>query len=362
MANTGTYDVNDLLNYDNTTAEAFGYDQLNEVITRELEAVNAVVSEATSLFATETTEREEGAPTGGAPRMVRVNPDYGRSRGQKGAAAAKRGFPLESLEYAVGWTALYLKRATPADIAKTTLDARIAYEGAMRDGLMRAFFRPTNYVFYDYVTPDKLPVDVKALANGDGEVPPTSATGKKFTGAHNHFFATSGLTAAGVNAAVTTVSEHYEGNQIIIYISADDEPSWRNLAGFNPYLPSNIQPALGSTVGVGALDTTITDNRPIGVWQSGAVVHTKSWVPTGYAIPINLNAPKPLKKRVDKLASLRGLFLAGDNVAAPLQATAFQAFFGFGASERYAASVLYTGGASYVSPLTTMYADEEGSA
>lgn len=361
---TGTYDLTDLLGIEDQPAEVFGYDRLNEIIQRDISATNTVVNEVMSLFAVETTEREEGAPTGGTSRMVRIDPDYGRSRTQKPSeGAAKRGFPLDAHEVAAGWTAMYLREATPSDLARTTLSARGAYIGALRDGLMRAFFTPTNYTFYDYVTPDKMPVDVKALANGDGEVPPTTATGKRFSGAHNHYLANDGLTIAALLEAGRTVTEHYDNNRLVVYISADDEATIKGLAagGFAPYLPSNIITPQTAPIGVGSLDLTQTDDRPIGVLPNGAVVHTKPWVPHNYALSINMNAPRPLKRRVHRNAGLRGLFLAAENVAAPLQAQAFQAYFGFGASDRYAASVLYFGGDTYEAPEYTDYADEEGS-
>ncbi len=362
MAQTGTYDLNDLLGIDDQPAEIFGYDRLAQVITTELNAVNAVVNEATALFAVDTIEREEGAPTGGVGRMVRIDPDYARSRTQQTPrAAAKRGFPLEALEHAVGWTAMYLRMATPADVARTTLDARGAYIGALREGIMKAFFKPTNFTFYDYVTPDKMPVDVKAMANGDGEVPPTTSTGKRFSGSHNHYLAAAALSITEATEVVRTVTEHYEGNRVVVYISTDDEAAWKSLPGFAPYLPGNIIPLQTGPIGVGSLDISQTDDRPIGVLPNGAVVHTKPWIPFKYAIAINLNAPRPLKRRLHRMAGLRGLFLANENVAAPLQASAFQSYFGFGASERYAAAILYTGGSVYTAPTFREYDDDEGS-
>lgn len=361
MAQTGTHDLVDLLNIDNTDVQNYGLEQLNEVITRELQAVSQATTEALSLFAVDTTEREEGAPTGGNPRMVMIDPDYARSRTQKGSGAGKRGYPLHALEYAAGFTAMYLRQATPADVARVTLNARTAYVGATRDALMRAFFNPVNYTHSDYVTNDKMDVAVKALANGDGEVPPITTSGKRFTGTHNHYLAVNGLTATAADNLVKHVSEHYEGNRIIVYISADDEATWRALPGFAPYQPGNIVTPQNQLAAVGTLDISQTDDRPIGVLPNGAVVHTKPWVPHLYSIAINLNAPKPLKRRIHKKATMQGLFLNAENVAAPLQAQAFAAFFGFGASERYAAAVLYAGGTVFTAPEFDFWADEEGS-
>lgn len=361
MAQTGTHDLQDLLNLDNTDVTTYGLQELNEVITKELVAVTNATTEALSLFAEDTTEREEGAATGGNPRMVMIDPDYARSRTQRGSGASKRGYPLHALEYAAGFTAMYLRQATPADVARVTLNARTAYVGATRDGLMRAFFTPTNYDFVDYVTNDNLAVNVKALANGDGEVPPITTSGKRFTGTHNHYMATATLTAANADALVKNVSEHYEGNRIVVYISADDEAAWRGLAGFAPYQPGNIITPQNQLAALGALDISQTDDRPIGVLPNGAVVHTKPWVPHFYSIAINLNAPKPLKRRQHKKATMQGLFLNAENVAAPLQAQAFAAFFGFGAGDRYAAAVLYAGGATYTAPEFDFWNDDEGS-
>lgn len=365
MAQTGTHDIQDLLNYNNTTAETYGYDRLLEVINRELTALNRVVDEQMALFATPTTQRTEGAPTGGALRMVDVDPDYGRTRTQKGRGSAARGFPLTAKEVAVGWTAMYLRLATPADMAQHVISARTAYVGALRDGLMNAFFRPTNYIAYDSVVAntDQMPIAVKALANSDGEVFPASSTGRTFDGTHNHFAYSNDLSVAAADDLVRNVTEHYEGNRIIVYISTNDESRWRALAGFAPYMPGNIVTAQNVTVAAGNLDISQTDDRPIGVLPNGAVVHTKPWIPANYAVAINTNAPRPLKRRIYPVASMQGLFLHAENVAAPLQAQSFMAFLGFGASERTAASVLYyaAGASSYVAPTFNTYRDEEGS-
>ena len=363
MAPTGTHDLHDLLNYNNVIAEQYGYDNLNEVISRELSAVNAATTAALALFATDTTEREEGAPTGGNPRMVMIDPDYARSRTQRGMSAGKRGYPLHALEYAAGFTAMYLRQASVAEIARTTLNARLAYVGALRDGVMRAFFTPTNYTFQDYVTPDRMPVQVKALANGDGEVPPITAAGKRFTASHNHYLA-GPLTAENADRLVKEVTEHYEGNRIVVYVSADDEAAWRGLSGFLPYLPASIVAGQNQAQAVGTLDITQTDDRPIGVLPNGAVVHTKPWVPHGYALAINVNAPKPLRRRLHKNPAMQGLFLNAENIAAPLQAQAFAAFFGFGVAERWAAAVHYFGpdhASGYRAPKFSEWADDEGS-
>lgn len=361
MAQTGTHDLQDLLNVDNTDVQTYGLAELNEVITRELQAVSNATTEVLALFAEDTTEREEGAATGGNPRMVMIDPDYARSRTQKGSGAAKRGYPLHALEYAAGFTAMYLRQATPADVARVTLNARTAYVGATRDGLMRAFFTPTNYDHVDYVTNDRLAVNVKALANGDGEVPPITTSGKRFTGTHNHYLAYAALTSTAADALVKHVSEHYEGNRIVVYVSADDEAAWRAVPGFAPYAPGNIITPQNQLAAAGTLDISQTDDRPIGVLPNGAVVHTKPWVPHFYAVAINLNAPKPLKRRLHKKANMRGLFLNAENIAAPLQAQAFAAFFGFGAGDRYSAAALYFNGTTYAAPEFDFWSDEEGS-
>jgi hypothetical protein len=267
------------------------------------------------------------------------------------------GFPLEGWQYAIGWTQRALDRATANKIARQTTNALEAHVRKLQARLKQAFYRPTNYSTRDYLSENKINLDVKAFYNGDGAPIPMGPNGEVFPSTHSHYLV-GPLDGARAAALIGTVREHSNGAEVRVVIALDDEAAWRALPNFTPYLEAGILRGPGNRTD-GTLDVANPANRPIGK-VNGAEVWVKPWAIGGYPIAYDLNGPRPLALRVSPVTGVAGgavrspaLRLASENRAYPLIAQFMEAEFGFGAQRRGAAAILYTGAAAgqpYVVP------------
>jgi hypothetical protein len=349
-AATGTHTLADLQRITNQTVTQFGIENVLPVIQAELEAHNRVLNDNMSAFVQMTTEREEAA--GGSTSLDMEEADeYNRPRGQKPGDPYKVGYPLRRFTAAVGWTAEFFNQASPASLVERLLEVEAAHARELQRGIRAALLRGTNYDFVPYISDLRdTSVNVKALYNGDGNVPPLGPQLDTFAGSHNHYLANATLTNAIVGSLINTVAEHALNARVQIWINKADEASYRAVTDFRPYLDIRERPRLDQNTGVPILDTGNINNRAIGL-INGAEVWVKPWQLANYSVAVNVAADdKPLKKRETVEAARRGLRPIAEVANFPLQARVFEALFGFGAFNRGAAAALYVGGGSYVTP------------
>lgn len=344
---TGTYTVADLL-ANRTVSSAivadFGPDALVEPLQQALAIHNAQVSAIVAEFAGETEERFGVFGVAVDAEMQDVD-EFGQGVTQKNNAWGKVEYPLRKKQYAMGWTNDYFQRATVKDMVERQMGAQRGHVKALRDGIRDALFGATNYVFRDRFD-DGRDLTVRRLANGDGEPIPDGPNGEKFDGAtHNHYRATTATSGAGLatalDALIETVVEHGHGGEVRLYINRANAAAVQELPKFKALLPVAIVAGIQNDHARGALDITRTDNREIGFYD-GFPVWTKPWVPADYYV---CNAAgsvaKPLKMRVPKQQSLRGLRRVAQYGNHPLHTEHLEALFGFGGWTRTAAAVLY---------------------
>ena len=351
MSKTGTYTLKDLQDISSPTVTQFGLEAVQEAVQNELQAHNLQVGQMLADYAQPTTEREEADATGQLlDGVMEKGDEFSRARTQKPDKAGKVGFPLEKFIYAIGWTAEYLQNATPAQIATATLNAERAHRRMLLEGVRGALFRPTNYTFNDYLTTNPIDIGVRALFNGDGNVPPLGPNLEEFDGAHTHFLAVNGLTVNAANSLILTVAEHTNDGNVRIHINVAQEAAWRGLTGFVPLTDVRVRVGADQVIGQAALDTSRINNRLIGYFN-GAEVWVKPWIYNNYALALDANARvKALSMREHADASRRGLRTVAEIVTYPLQSQYMEAWVGFGVKNRGAAAALYTGGGAYVDP------------
>jgi hypothetical protein len=349
-APTGTHTLADLQRITDQTVTQFGIENVLPVIQAELEAHNRVLNENMAAFVQMTTEREEAA--GGSTSFDMEEADeYNRPRSQKPGDPYKVGYPLRRFTAAAGWTAEFFNIATPATLAERLLEVQAAHARELQRGIRAALLRGTNYDFKPYIADLRdTVVNVKALYNADGDVPPLGPQLDSFVGSHNHYLANASLTNAAVAGLINTVAEHSLNANIKIWINKADEAAYHALTDFRPHIDIRERPRLDQNVSALALDTGNVNNRAIGL-INGAEVWIKPWMVANYSVAVNLSAAdKPLKKRETVQAARRGLRPIAEVANFPLQANVFEALFGFGAFNRGAAAVLFHAGASYVTP------------
>jgi hypothetical protein len=340
---TGTHDVSSLLQVTNVSVAEFGAEEVAETLRTELAAHNAITVEMITELAEPTTERSGVSGTGDAGDMVKVD-EYGRGPTQKGGVPATMGYPLERVQYAIGWTSTWMQVNSPADMAKAVLAGEKAHRRQLQRDIKLAIFGPTNYTFKDYLV-DNAEIAVKRFVNADSVALPEGPNGETFTAStHTHYDAIATLTNASAIALVDDVVEHGHGENVRIYINKADEATWRALDDFLPYLDPRITVGISADSASGRrLDITRLDNRAIGI-IGAAEIWVKPWVPAGYAFAFSATDPaKPLKFRQRPQAALQGLRIAAELDTHPLHARYLEADYGFAVGTRTNGAVLYFG-------------------
>ncbi|EYB67027.1 hypothetical protein DEIPH_ctg052orf0022 [Deinococcus phoenicis] len=348
VGQTGTYNLADLRANDQTLGD-FGIPNALAVLTAQIVAYNAQMNESLARLVEVTTERVEAAPVPAGLRMVRTD-EYGNAATQKGGTTEGRGFPLETMQVATGWTEHFGLVGSVRDFMQMNDQAQLAHTTAIREDLARALYNPQERPVTEtltvgpFVRPEVFAnVKVKPLYNGDDEVPPLGPNGKRFEAGHNHYLASDGLGETAVDELTTTVGEHSTGNSLVIYINEADAAAFRALSGFASNTVAQVIGPNNQVQTNVALDVSRTDDRHIGFTASGIPVWTKPWAIPGYALCLNLNGPRALKMRVPAQAVLRGLRLKGQEGNTVLKAQTWEASHGFGASNRGAAAILNFG-------------------
>ena len=352
---TGTYSLNDLRN-NYMSIYQFGIGNALAVVTAQLAAYNATLNNSLAVLTETTTERTESAPAMINGRMAPVD-EFGKVRTQKGNDSYGRGFPLDRFQDATGWTEDFMVRANVSQLVVMTESAQLRHTNEVRAGLVNALYQPVQRALTEYVDPaigyqTISGVYVKPLLNADGEVPSVSPSGTSFDGNHNHYLFNSGLTSDALDSLTNHVGEHSTGNSLVIYINAVDASKMRAVAGF---IPATIQAVTAASTVASTttpLDVSRTDDKFIGYTASGIPVYIKPWALQNYALCLNLNGPRAIKRRVPNVAPLQGLRIKGEMGVVNLFARYWEDNFGFGVSNRAGAAVLYfaTGAVAYVAP------------
>lgn len=222
------------------------------------------------------------------------------------------------------------------------------------------------------------PVNVYALYNGDGTVPPPYKT-NTFDGTHTHYLTTGGLNVGApsdntilqsedIDAAYDDLRKHgysFENGVRVIAMmnpSETDEVRTWNRANGDKY---DFIPAVGQPGQIMQLDQQIVgQNQPantieglncIGVYGNVYIVE-EEYIPVGYVAvigsggPENLNNPVGIREHAN--TSLRGMRLVkGPNPDYPLIDSFYNRGFGTGIRQRGGSIILQvTNSATYTNP------------
>jgi hypothetical protein len=348
----GTYSLEDLLVQKWTPASEFGFDAIAKAIQARLDWLNALVNGQMALLAETTSDVRRVWGTTETFEFKEVD-EFGVARTQKDEAGVEIDFPLRKFSVSTGFTADFMARATPADLARKALDVQAAYVDKIRNELAFAIFSSNNYTFTDWLG-DKTDLAVKAFLNGDGAKIPSAPNGTAFATTHSHYNGMAGaaLAVADIDAVIADVTEHQLGG-VKLFINSSNVATLVALSGTKfTALTMGVLAVPGRTSGTVELDDVETDpeNKLVGYWAGYPVV-TRSWVVADfYVAAATRSQQKPLVHRVDKFSSLNGLRLVAKTTMHPLTAETWEAEIGFGAWGRNALAVLSTNQTNYTQP------------
>jgi hypothetical protein len=347
MTTNGIYRLEDLLAQNFTNAGEFGFDNIVRTIQDRLDFVNSEVDGMVSLMAEKSTERRRVWGSETTNTMVEITDDLGSANSRKIQPGVEIAFPLRKFSVKTGWTQEWLKRATPAEIAKNFLAMENGYFTRLIDEIKFAVFNKDNYSYTDWLT-DATALPVKAFLNADSAAIPAAPDGTTFTGSsHKHYVGTSGASLAygDIDTLISNVREHGLTG-LALFVNAADVAGLVGLASTKfvaiTHAVLAVSGRTSGTVSTDAPESYDLNNRLAGYWD-GIPVYTKPWVVDNYIVCAAMDArERPLVYRVDKIAGNQGLILGAEYGMHPITAKEYVAYYGFGAWNRAAVAVLDT--------------------
>lgn len=305
-----------------------------------VEMVNAEVDAALAAFVeTDTTAYGERYKLPGGGTMQR--------RGLAAQPAATKaggsydvGYPLEDFSDALSVDDVTLAYMTPQEYQRHVDNIAIRYANTVRTEILVALLLSANRTFVDVKLPTPS-VTVKPLANGDTDKYPP-VIGSRTEATENHYvetnYAVSSISNTNnpVKTAVNELLEHtgfpLGGGSIAYFAKSDVVEKLSGLTGYVPVVDNYIR---------AGQDTAVPINLPsvpgtIMGRFNGAWIIDWEWMPTNYALSIDLSQPAPLKRRVDAAGTglpSRLSFVAQRNEF-PIESGIWRARFGFGVGNR----------------------------
>jgi hypothetical protein len=349
---TGTLGLADLLLQTFVSAEAFGLDTIQEVLTRDVEAHNTIIRESITPVVEITTDAQRIFGGSTQNKMQEVN-EFGRAPTQRAPLQGSVvGFPLKKVQYNLGWTREWFRRNTPADMAQATRNAEIGHRLQIEKQFRAAIFGSANYTYYDIYNKG-IALAVKRFLNADGSPIPAGPNAEVFDGTvHTHYLANATLTAAFLTSVVNTVTEHNATARVQLTFAAADESAVRALTGFNALIDTRYLLNVASNQPVERLNWQPMNNVQIG-WFGRAEVWLRTWGIQGYVAALDINAPgSPVVMREYALGESNLRTVAQFDMF-PLHAEFMEAEFGMAVWYRSAGAVGYFAGAAYTDPVIT---------
>lgn len=340
----------------NTIGQQAVYDAVNQV----LGEFSAAMQGAMGVFVEEdTTNYKERYKLPGAGKMQKMGQAaLAQPASVKASGSWDVAYPLEEFSDSLG-----VDRVTYAYMTLNELDRHLTtiqnrYRNTVRHEIMRALFRSTAATFADEQYGS---LTIQPLANGDGTLyPPVIGSESEADDTH---LLESGYAASSIsdsNNPYATVAaeleEHFGtptgGSNIVAFINNAQTAKTKALTDFVETEKLGIQLGDDTARAVGL--PPMLPGRILGR-ESGAGVWVVEWrwIPANYIVAVHMDAPKPLKRRVDSVQGLGSgaLQLIAENDKTPLLNSIYSARFGFGVANRLNGVVLELGtGGSYTVP------------
>lgn len=217
------------------------------------------------------------------------------------------------------------------------------------------------------------PVNVYALYNGDGAVPPT-VKNKTFDGTHTHYLVSGATTvdSGDVEQLIDAIAEHgfgpSEGSTIVILANKTEVDQIRrfraNTTNNNSadalydFIPANGQPTLILPTNglLGSVPPSSINGLPVVGSYGNALIVEEGYIPSGYLVAFatggNAGLSNPIGIREHANPSLRGLRLInGEKAGYPIINSYYQRGIGTGVRQRGGAAIMQIkASGSYAAP------------
>lgn len=272
------------------------------------------------------------------------------------------GYPLEDFADALGWNDVDVAYMSLREFERQVNAIEDRNRNTVRFEMLKALFSNTTRTFIDtrLTTPT---LTVQPLANGDSVTYPPIA-GSENPATEDHYLVT-GYTVANISntndpvlTAVGELNEHFDdsgsGEDNVYFAGSTLSNKLQGLTSFIRIDQSFIQQGITAD-----RVTNVPTGLPgivKGRMDSGAWLVEWGWIPADYGVSINLDAARPLKRRIDPaftgLGS--GLRLVATDDQFPFTASYWRNRYGFGVGNRlngviqkFAASGSYAAPSAY---------------
>lgn len=336
---TSLYGILGLSDVDRSFVNTLGQRVVYDAVQTYLGYYNMDVQAAIGVFAEGTTEDFKiryRLPGGG--RMQRRG-TKAQSGAVKGGGAWDVAFPLEDFGDQVAGDDITMAYLTIGELQTHIDTVRIRDLNTVRFEMLFALFNNTARPFAD---PIRGTLTVQPLANNDATVyPPVLGSEAETTQDH---YLVSGYVATAIsdtNNPYAVITNRLEGrfgavqggSNTVAFINPDEVPETEALTDFDPVNDRFTTPGQ-DTAQLSALPANLP-GRVIGR-TNGLWVAEWRYVPSGYILAVDLDAPRPLMQRVDPAATglAQGLQLVSRDAAYPFEAAHYRHRFGFGVGNR----------------------------
>lgn len=275
-------------------------------------------------------------------------------------------FPLEEYGDAIAWDRVGLAYMTVGQY-------NLALEGVLRKDrntrrtqALNALFSPTARTFVDEAWGS---LTIQPLANGDSVVYPPVIGSFAETTANNYLASGYAYTAISdtndpiptmVNALEQYLGTPTGGSKIAIFCNNEETQYLQGLTKFDPvpnrFVAYGVNTSLVPYEGVP--DRASIEKFPLGLpgrvlgETDSALLVEWRWIPAGYLFGVHLDAPQPLRKRIDppETGLGTGLMLTSQSVDEPLRFSEWSCRFGFGVANRLNGVAMQLTTGSYTAP------------
>jgi hypothetical protein len=271
-------------------------------------------------------------------------------------------FPLDEYGAGVAWDRVTLAKMSMGQYNLALETVKRKDRNTRRHAILQRLFDNTEWTFKDEDFPDLL---IEPLANGDAVTyPPVLGSIDEAT-ANNYLV--SQYTAASItdtNDPIPTLVNALEkylgtptgGSKIAVFCNDAQSSQLKSLSNFDPVPNRFVE--YGANVSLVPFDRFPAGlpGRVLGETDSALLVEWR-WIPANYLVAIHLEAPQPLRRRIDppEQGLGDGLVLTSQDMNQPLKHSEWSHRFGIGCANRLNGAVMFLdAGSSYVIP--TLYA------
>lgn len=335
-----------------TQGQAVIYDAVREYLDRynqDMQAATAIFVEGT------TSDHSERYKLPGGGRLQRRGPQS-RTGEVKANAGWDCAYPLEDFGAAFAGDDVTMAYMTVGDLDRHISTVINQDRATRRYEILKALFNSTAGTFVDPLWGS---LTIQRLANGDSVVYPP-VLGSESEATDNHYLE-SGYAASSIsdtNDPFVTIRDELEehfgaptaGSNIVVFVNNAQRAKIEALTNFSEvedrFVRLGDQTDQASGVPAGVPGRVL--GRCDGVW----VVEWR-WIPANYMVAIHMDAPKPLKIRIDPadtgLGS--GLQLVSQDADYPFMTSHWRDRFGIGVGNRLNGVVFELGtGGTYTVP------------